>query len=89
MEEEAVEQFRLNPEEAKKLKETVNEMVLSMQRIKDEQSYLKDSCALMKEKFGIPLPITRKVATFILNEEKQAKEEQTMDMVDYLVELTK
>jgi len=87
--EEVEESFSLNEEEIKKVSEAIGEMVLSMQRVKDEQSYLKDTCADLKEKYKIPLPISRKVATFILNESKQEKAESDMDLVDYLVSAIK
>lgn len=88
-EEQEEEVIRLNPEELKVFGETIDEVKNSMQRIKDEQSYIKDACALMKEKYGIPLPITRKVATFLLSQEKQAKAETEMDLVEYLLESIK
>jgi len=88
MEDEEI-QFTLNPEEVKKVSGAIEEIVNSMVRIKAEQELVKEICADLKEKYKIPLPISRKAATFILNESKQAKVESDMDMVDYIVELVK
>lgn len=89
MEEQLEEKIKLNPEEAKKFSSTVDEIVKSMRRIKAEQDYIKEECASAKEKYGIPLPTTRKVATFILHEDKKDKAESELDLVDYLIELVK
>ena len=86
---EEIEQFTLNPDEIKKVSSSIGEMTNSMIRIKGEQEAIKEECAALKEKYGIPLPISRKVATFIMNKEKQAKAESDMDLVDYLVEVLK
>lgn len=82
-------QIRLNPEEAKKFSNCVDEIVKSMRRIKGEQEFIKGECGAMKEKYGIPLPVTRKVATFLVDENKKDKAESELDLVDYLIELSK
>lgn len=87
--EEVENQVTLNPEEAKKFTACVQEIVKSMRRIKGEQEFIKEECVAMKDKYGIPLPATRKVATFIVDEKKKDKAESELDLVDYLVELVK
>lgn len=89
MAEETEIQVHLNPEEIKVFSKSIDEIVKSMVRIKGEQESIKESCATNKEKYGIPLPVSRKVATFILNESKQEKAESELDLVDYLVEIAK
>jgi len=51
-----------NPKERKEIKDALHEMCGALQFIEDKREYLKDSAAVLEEKFGIPKKISTKMA---------------------------
>lgn len=78
-----------NPKDIEYVIGKIQDIVDSMLRIAAERELIKDTCTELKEKHEIPTPVSRKVATFIVNEDKQGKAEEELDLVDYLIQLTK
>jgi hypothetical protein len=82
-------EFNLNPTEIDKVTKAIGEIKDSLLRIERERELIKEIADDLKTKYKIPTPVTRKAAAILLKPEKLSKAESEIDMVDYLVELTK
>lgn len=84
-----MDEFTLNAADVDKVTNAIEDIVNSMTRMSAEREYITEVTKMLKEKYGIPTPVSREAASVLLKPEKKEKAETKLDMVDYLVELTK
>jgi hypothetical protein len=76
-----------SPNDQKRLKDSLNEMVNSLAKIKAEQEHKGDIATHILEEFGIPKKLVNKAATAIFNETYQqiAAESQDLEtLIEYI-----
>ncbi|MCP3899169.1 MAG: hypothetical protein GY707_05595 [Desulfobacteraceae bacterium] len=84
-----MDEFNLNPTEIEKVTKGIGEMRDALLRIEAHRELIKDIADDLKKSYKIPTPVSRKTAAILLKPDKQTKAETELDMVDYLVELSK
>lgn len=68
-----------NPEDRKKVRDAINEIVNSMTRIASEQDLIKETKKMLKEEYNMPPKIVGKAARMVFDQNRTRAEREQDD----------